>query len=200
MRQTGKRRKSPINEPEYGLLDKVNWVRGLMNVFNVVYPQLEDLDFTTQAAELEVPVYFFAGRYDVNAMASLAERYYDVLDAPDKENARMTKAHMIPFLAIACALLATLAVTPTAYNGVSAAAGPALADLPPRPTPGSLPGPAHKKALAGGWIELQVQFPATISYPRQACGPSSNGRTNGAIGTTCRDGRARWTRFRLQPV
>jgi pimeloyl-ACP methyl ester carboxylesterase len=85
LRQTGKRRKSPINEPEYGLVDKVNWVRGLMDVFNVVYPQLEDLDFMTQAADLEVPVYFFVGRYDVNAMASLAERYYDVLDAPLKE-------------------------------------------------------------------------------------------------------------------
>jgi pimeloyl-ACP methyl ester carboxylesterase len=85
LRQTGKRRKSPINEPEYGLLDKANWVRGLMDVFNVVYPQLEDLDFATQAAELEVPVYFFVGRYDVNAMASLVERYYDVLDAPYKE-------------------------------------------------------------------------------------------------------------------
>lgn len=82
-------------------------------------------------------------------------------------NAKMTKAHMIPFLAIACALLATLVVTPTAYKEVSAAAGPVLADLPPRPTPDSLPGPAHKKALAGGWIELQVQFPATTSYPRQ---------------------------------
>jgi hypothetical protein len=23
---------SPINEPEYGLLDKVNWVRGLITV------------------------------------------------------------------------------------------------------------------------------------------------------------------------
>jgi hypothetical protein len=40
LRQTVKRRKSPINEPEYGLLDKVNWVRGLMDVFNVVYPAL----------------------------------------------------------------------------------------------------------------------------------------------------------------
>ena len=64
LRQTDKLRKSPINEPEYGLVDKVNWLRGLMDVFNVVYPQLEDLDFTTQAAELEVPVYFLVGRYD----------------------------------------------------------------------------------------------------------------------------------------
>ena len=85
LRQIGKRRKSPINESEYGLVDKVNWLRGLMDIFNVVYPQLKDLDFTTQAAELEVPVYFLAGRYDVNAMASLVERYYDVLDAPYKE-------------------------------------------------------------------------------------------------------------------
>jgi pimeloyl-ACP methyl ester carboxylesterase len=85
LRQIGKRRKSPINEPEYGLVDKVNWLRGLMGVFNVVYPQLKDLDFTTQAAEIEVPVYFLVGRYDVNAMASLVERYYDVLDAPYKE-------------------------------------------------------------------------------------------------------------------
>jgi hypothetical protein len=74
LRQIGKRRKSPINEAEYGLVDKVSWLRGLMDVFNVVYPQLEDLDFTTQAAELEVPVYFFVGRYDVNAMASLVSR------------------------------------------------------------------------------------------------------------------------------
>jgi pimeloyl-ACP methyl ester carboxylesterase len=50
-----------------------------------VYPQLQDLDFTTQAVELSVPVYFFVGRQDVNAMASLVERYYDVLQAPHKE-------------------------------------------------------------------------------------------------------------------
>ncbi len=45
-----------ILESEYGLADKVNWVLGLVRVFNVVYPQLADLDFTTQATELEVPV------------------------------------------------------------------------------------------------------------------------------------------------
>ncbi len=74
-----------IQQPEYGLLDKVNWVRGLIEVFNKVYPQLADLDFTTQANHLDVPVYFMVGRYDVNAMASLVERYYAVLEAPDKE-------------------------------------------------------------------------------------------------------------------
>ncbi|MCA9911100.1 MAG: alpha/beta hydrolase, partial [Anaerolineae bacterium] len=51
--------------PEYGLVDKVNWLRGLVDVFTHVYPQLADLDFRTQAAELSVPVYFIKGRWDV---------------------------------------------------------------------------------------------------------------------------------------
>lgn len=41
--------------------------------------QLADLDFTTQAAELEVPVYLLVGRYDANAMTSLVERYQATL-------------------------------------------------------------------------------------------------------------------------
>jgi pimeloyl-ACP methyl ester carboxylesterase len=75
----------PVFAPEYGLIDKVNHTRGLIDSFNVVYPQLRDLDFTTQAATLNVPVYLFVGRDDVNAMASLVERWYGALDAPSKE-------------------------------------------------------------------------------------------------------------------
>ncbi|MBN1452304.1 MAG: alpha/beta hydrolase [Anaerolineales bacterium] len=75
----------PFLAPEYGLVDKVNHTRGLIESFTVVYPQLEDLDFMTQAAKLDVPVYIFAGREDVNAMSSLVERYYNILEAPHKE-------------------------------------------------------------------------------------------------------------------
>ncbi|WP_206682026.1 alpha/beta hydrolase [Dietzia sp. DQ11-38-2] len=71
--------------PEYGYLDTINHTRGLIDSFNAVYPQLEDLDFVEQAPELEVPVFFFVGRHDVNAMPSLVQEYYDVLDAPTKE-------------------------------------------------------------------------------------------------------------------
>ncbi len=71
--------------PEYGLVDKFNFLRGLYEEFTAVYPQLRDLDFTKQAASLQVPVYFFVGRKDVNAMAVLVERYYNVLRAPHKE-------------------------------------------------------------------------------------------------------------------
>ena len=75
----------PFLAPEYGLVDKINHTRGLMESFEVVYPQLKDLDFITQAARLEVPVYFFVGRNDVNAMSSLVEDYFNVLDASKKE-------------------------------------------------------------------------------------------------------------------
>lgn len=75
----------PFFVPEYGYIDKINHTRGLIETFNVVYPQLEGLDFKEQAPELKVPVYFFVGRHDVNAMASLVEEYYNSLTAPNKE-------------------------------------------------------------------------------------------------------------------
>jgi hypothetical protein len=78
---------------EYGLVDKVNFDRGLIESYAVVYPQLRDLDFTTQAARLQVPMYFLVGRQDVNAMASLVERYYSVLDAPHKELIWLESGH-----------------------------------------------------------------------------------------------------------
>jgi hypothetical protein len=75
----------PFIAPEYGYVDKINHTRGLVDSFPVVYPQLENLDFKTQAAKLEVPVYIFAGRDDVNAMSSLVEEYFNLLEAPRKE-------------------------------------------------------------------------------------------------------------------
>lgn len=75
----------PFLSPEYGLIDRVNHTRGLIDSFTFVYPQLANLDFTSQANKLDVPVYLFVGRQDVNAMSSLVERYFNVLQAPHKE-------------------------------------------------------------------------------------------------------------------
>ncbi len=71
--------------PEYGLYDKVSWVRGVIDTLGVVYPQLWEVDFRTQAPKLDVPVYFLIGRHDINAPVTLTEEYYDLLDAPHKE-------------------------------------------------------------------------------------------------------------------
>jgi len=71
--------------PEYGLYDKLNWFRGVLDTLDVVYPQLWETDFREQAPHLEVPMYFFIGRHDINAPVSLTEEYFELLEAPHKE-------------------------------------------------------------------------------------------------------------------
>lgn len=70
---------------EYGLMDKINYFRGIVNTFNHVYQQLYTVDLRKDFTKLDVPVYFFLGRYDVNAPTVLAEEYEKVLEAPDKK-------------------------------------------------------------------------------------------------------------------
>jgi len=73
-----------LKQPEYGWLDRVYYLLGLMNTFNVVYPQLQEMDFRLDAAELEVPVYLVQGRHDLNNPSELPEDYYQKLKAPLK--------------------------------------------------------------------------------------------------------------------
>lgn len=68
---------------EYGLLDKINAARGLIDTFQAVYPQIQDLNFVEQAPRLEVPVYFLIGRHDYTSQ--FIEEYFNVLEAPAKE-------------------------------------------------------------------------------------------------------------------
>ncbi|HML48634.1 MAG TPA: alpha/beta hydrolase, partial [Clostridia bacterium] len=70
---------------EYGLLDKINYVRGILNTYNRVYPQLYDVDLRLDHPRLQVPVYFFEGRYDLNAPVDLVVSYAETLEAPAKE-------------------------------------------------------------------------------------------------------------------
>jgi len=74
-----------IFSSEYGLLDKINFFRGIINTYNHVYQQLYEIDLRKGFAKLDVPVYFFLGRYDVNAPTVMVEEYERILDAPDKK-------------------------------------------------------------------------------------------------------------------
>jgi len=74
-----------ILSSEYGLLDKINFFRGIVNTYNYVYQQLYPIDLRKEYTRLDVPVYFFLGRHDINAPTSLAEEYITVLDAPEKK-------------------------------------------------------------------------------------------------------------------
>lgn len=70
---------------EYGVLDSVHYMLGVLNTFNVVYPTLYETDLRKSYAKLKVPTYFFVGRHDINAPTKLAEEYYNLLEAPKKE-------------------------------------------------------------------------------------------------------------------
>lgn len=74
-----------ILSEEYGIWDKINYVRGIINTFNHVYPQLYPIDLREDYNKLDIPVYFLLGRHDINAPTSLVEDYYEVLEASKKE-------------------------------------------------------------------------------------------------------------------
>lgn len=74
-----------IAASEYGMLDKINYLRGIVTTFNTVYPQLYEIDLRNGYTNLQVPVYFFLGEHDINAPISLAKEYYELLQAPKKE-------------------------------------------------------------------------------------------------------------------
>jgi pimeloyl-ACP methyl ester carboxylesterase len=78
---------------EYGYIDKINFDRGLYESFTTLYPQLRDLDFIKQVPKLNVPVYFLAGEKDVNAVSSIVERYYNILEAPKKKLVWLKSGH-----------------------------------------------------------------------------------------------------------
>jgi pimeloyl-ACP methyl ester carboxylesterase len=74
-----------LKQPEYGWLDRLYYLLGLMNTFNVVYPQLQEMDFRVDAVRLDLPVYLVLGRHDLNNPSPIPEAYFNLLEAPKKE-------------------------------------------------------------------------------------------------------------------
>ncbi len=74
-----------LKQPEYGWLDRVYYLLGLMNTFNAVYPQLQEMDFRADAVRLDLPVYILLGRHDMNNPSRIPEEYFRLLEAPKKE-------------------------------------------------------------------------------------------------------------------
>lgn len=68
--------------PEYNIIDKINVVRGMIDTFNIMFPQIQDINFVEQANEFEIPVYYLIGRHDYTA--KFIEDYYEVIKAPQK--------------------------------------------------------------------------------------------------------------------
>jgi pimeloyl-ACP methyl ester carboxylesterase len=69
---------------EYTLLEQVHALGAMLDTFSVLYPQLQEIDFRRDAAELEVPVYLVQGRHEADGRAVLANEWFEQLRAPAK--------------------------------------------------------------------------------------------------------------------
>ena len=74
-----------LKQPEYGWMDRFYYLLGLVKTFNIVYPQLQDIDLRVDAARLDVPVYLILGRHDMNNPYHIPEAYFNILQAPQKQ-------------------------------------------------------------------------------------------------------------------
>jgi len=69
---------------EYNLVDKANVFRGLIDMFTLMYPQLQQIDFRQDVPRLDVPVYLLDGAAELAARRGLTLEWYDQLEAPVK--------------------------------------------------------------------------------------------------------------------
>ncbi len=70
---------------EYNLIEKFNVLRGLMDTFTVLYPQLQELDFRRDVTRLAVPVYILDGTAELAARRDLTLEWFNALEAPGKQ-------------------------------------------------------------------------------------------------------------------
>lgn len=71
--------------PENTLMDRINGLRGFLDTFSVLYPQLQDIDFRRDVPSLDVPVYMVVGQYEARGRAVLADEWFEMIKAPSKE-------------------------------------------------------------------------------------------------------------------
>lgn len=70
---------------EYTAMDKVNVLRGLIDTFFVMDPQLQAMDFQTDVPGLDVPVYLLLGENELRGRLELAQEWFSILEAPEKQ-------------------------------------------------------------------------------------------------------------------
>ena len=70
---------------EYTLLEQLHIFAGFMDTFSVLYPQIQNVDFRTQATSLQVPVYLAQGRHEAPGRQLPAQEWFNQLRAPSKQ-------------------------------------------------------------------------------------------------------------------
>jgi pimeloyl-ACP methyl ester carboxylesterase len=68
--------------PAYSLTDVVSYIQGASFSVHTLIDDLNQINLLTQARQLDVPVYLFHGRHDLASPATITERYFQELEAP----------------------------------------------------------------------------------------------------------------------
>jgi len=66
-------------------MDKINGMRGFLDVFSILYPRIQEVDFRNEVRSLEVPVYMVMGKYEARGRKIPAMDWFELLGAPNKE-------------------------------------------------------------------------------------------------------------------
>lgn len=70
---------------EYAPIDKANLFRGLVDTADVLYPQLQAIDFRRDVPSLTVPIYIFDGEHELRGRRDLLMEWTATLQAPAVE-------------------------------------------------------------------------------------------------------------------
>ena len=71
--------------PENSVMDIVGGMRGLIDAYAALYPQIQGIDLRQDVTSLEVPVTIVLGKYEARGRAVPAREWFDTLDAPSKD-------------------------------------------------------------------------------------------------------------------
>lgn len=74
-----------IFSPEYTIVDRINFFRGIFRSATLLYPDLLSHDLFADVPYVHVPVFFCLGRHDHEVPSVLSARYFAALSAPSKE-------------------------------------------------------------------------------------------------------------------
>jgi len=72
-----------LTSPEYSLSEGIRTFRnkGFDFTMNAMWEELKNVNLTKEIQSIEVPIYFFEGKYDVTTPTVVVEEFYDNLDA-----------------------------------------------------------------------------------------------------------------------
>ena len=72
--------------PDYDQEERENWAAGASRViWHLANVGLFDVDLEAEGLEFEVPVFFFHGRHDLHTPMRSTRRYFEAIDAPQKD-------------------------------------------------------------------------------------------------------------------